>query len=75
MFGLVELDFRFGVGGLWLVGGFFFFFGGGVGNFLFIFHLDRLSLGCIPKFGFVSCLEVPKKFLWWVVVGGWLRVN
>ena len=33
-----------------------------------------LSLGCIPKSGFVSYLEVAKKFLWWVgwwgVVGG-----
>jgi hypothetical protein len=27
-------------------------------------------LGCIPKIGFVTCLEVPQKSLW---VGGWLE--
>ena len=33
----------------------------------------RLLLGCIPKISFLACMEVPKKFVWWlvgVVVGG-----
>ena len=57
MFGLVELDLRFGDSGG------FFWGGGRVGGFFFIFHLVGLSLCCTLKCGFVSCLEVPKKFL------------
>jgi hypothetical protein len=48
--------------------------GGGGGNpniCLFIFFFIRLWLGCIPKISFVTCLKVPKKFLWVVVVGGY----
>jgi hypothetical protein len=58
---------------------------GGPGNlnFVFIFYLVRLWLGCIPKISFLACLEVPKTFVWWwwvvMVVGGdgggWFRVN
>ena len=36
----------------------------------FIFYLVRLWLGCIPRISFVTCLEVPEKFLW-VGGGGW----
>jgi hypothetical protein len=28
-------------------------------------YLVRLWLGCIPKFSFLACLEVPQKFVWW----------
>jgi hypothetical protein len=68
MFGLVQFEYSLGGGGLTL-------------NFFFIFYLVRLWLGCIPKISFLSCLEVPKKFVWLVVVvvvvvgGWWLRVN
>ena len=49
---------------------------GGVTLILFfIFYLVRLCLGCIPKISFIACLEVPQKLVWWVVVGGGLRVN
>ena len=51
MFGLVELDLI--VGGVFLL--------------LFIYYLVWLMLGCMTKIGFVTCLEVPLKFLW---VGG-----
>ena len=27
--------------------------------FFFIFHLSRSKKGCIPKMGFIGCLEVP----------------
>ena len=41
--------------------------------FSFIFYLVRLWLGCIPRISFIiACLEVPQKFVWWLVVGGWL---
>ena len=53
MFGLVELDFRFGGGGIWFVGA-------GWGDiFLRISSVVGLRLGCTPKFGFLPCLEVP----------------
>ena len=39
-------------------------------SFFFIFYLVSLCLGCIPKISFVACLEVPKKFVWWVGGGG-----
>jgi hypothetical protein len=55
MFGLVELDFRFGGGGNWFVG---VGWGGGGWGF-YLIHLVGLSLGCTPIFGFVPCLEVP----------------
>ena len=60
-----------------------FSFGLGVGgglvtiSFFFIFYLVSLCLDCIPKISFVACLEVSKKFVWWVGGGGgwWLRGN
>ena len=36
-----------------------------------IFLLVWIMLGCMPKINFLTCLEVPTKFLW-VVVGLWL---
>ena len=36
-------------------------------GFFFIFSLVRLWLGCIPRISFLGCLEVPEKFVWWVV--------
>jgi hypothetical protein len=43
--------------------------------FSFIFYLVRLWLGCIPRISFIiACLEVPQKFVWWLVGGG-LRAN
>jgi hypothetical protein len=44
--------------------------GGGGGGcnlkyFFFIFYLVWLILGCIPKIGFVTCLEVPGSGWWW----------
>ena len=36
-----------------------------------LLYLVLLMLSCIPKNGFLTCLEVPSKFLWWwAVVGG-----
>ena len=52
MFGLVELEFRY----------FFnlnFFFRGVVLIIFFVFYLVWLMLDCIPKMGFITCLEVP----------------
>ena len=34
--------------------------------FFFIFYRVGLMLGCILKIGFVTCLDVRSKFLWWV---------
>jgi hypothetical protein len=60
MFGLVELGFRGCQATL---------------NLFFIFYLVSLWLGFIPKISFLACLVVPKKFVWWVVVGGgWVVV-
>ena len=46
-------------------------------SFFFIFYLVSLCLGCIPKISFVACLEVSKKFVWWVGGGGgwWVVVE
>ena len=54
MFGLDELEFRLDGEGTGREEG-----RGGNLNFFFIFYLVWLILGCIPKIGFVTCLEVP----------------